>query len=648
MNNFNSLQNKKKNLIEDFSIKDNINTNSNYTEKLINYLSQEFLNLYQVNFDAKQTLLYGVPQGGKSLFTFVNASIQMSMNKSTIFIVRNYIKDAIHMIEKANRFSEYLKKNNFKSFDTVYAGDMSCKWVNNEVVSVSNSKEIEEALFSDNKKLVFVLANVYQLSAINYLLENRTDVYNNNLFIFIDEADALVYGLEHIPTNINLNKLLCCATQLFEITATPWDNLVGNDKLENQNIIVLQPPISYKGIRNIEFYELVHPISKFSNNLLEEDPNLIEFYNKLSEQEIFNKEYNVIIPHPIIVLHKTSTSTKHHNIFFNYFKKHYKNWIIIKEDSSGLFMFADILCGEQIKINNVIFEDKNLGIFNFKDTVIIPQLFQWMINNGGANKFSHIVIKSGRFSGRSRSYVSLDGNWHLTHQYYFGSTNVPSLIQEMRIVHDRPDAIPLKCYTPFEIGETIKKGAIMLEEQIDRLKKIRSEQNFQVQHFVKNGVWNSEKVPRKVKLTIGPLNKKFKINKTKKGKQDDGWDISIYREELNKTNINHIENVSINNNNNNDNNNNDNNNDNDNNESNDIIKQVKNEFTAIELLRKNIKLYIEQNPNINNWKTAREWQNITGLSGFNLSSSYHFAIMTSLVKEKFMLRKNNLLIYNNS
>ena len=597
----------------------NTNINVNINVNIIHFLQSRFLNLYQVDYHSKETLLYGVPQGGKSAFTFANIAIQMNMNKPCIFVVRNYVKDAIHMIEKAKRFSDMLMKNGMDPFESVYAGDMVCKWdIDDEgvkyVKSVSNSLEIKNALFSDKKKMVIVLANVHQLSALNFILNN---IMSDNLMLFIDEADAIAYGLQDIPTNIEFAKLVELSSQKFEVTATPWDNLVGNNELENQNIIVLQPPPSYKGIRNVEFHDLKYKIGKYKGNIIEEDPNLIGFYDEISLTNIFDKVYQVTIPHPVIVLHKTSTATTHHDDFFTYFRKSYKKWVVIKEDSNGLFMFSETCKGKTITIEKHVFIDDNKnGVFNFKDHIIIPQLMQWMIDNGGANVFSHIVIKSGRFSGRSRSYVSSDGNWHLTHQYYNGSTNVPSLIQEMRIVHDRPDAIPLRCYAPPDVGEAIQKGAIMLDEQIDRLK---NKQRIRVKEFVENGKWNPEKIPKKVKLTIGTSNMHFKIKKTARCECDNGWAISTYRDQL-ATTIrvkNENENGWV--------------------RGGDYRLHRKDGETCVELLRRTI-MSVEDD---NTWKTAKEWRDITGLCGYVLESSYHFAIMTTLVKDEFLERNGN-------
>ena len=597
----------------------------------IRFLKQKFLNIHEVDFEAPETLLYGVPQSGKSAFTFANAYIQLSNGKSCIFIVRNYTKDAIHIQEKAKRFSASMVKEGFESFETVYAGNITCKWKKDvdhkKIISVSNHEDVEDALFGTKKKLVVILANFSQLSALNYILEKSVEKSLDKLVSFVDEADAIGYGMPDIPTNIEYNKLKEYFTQKFEITATPWDNFANNDILKIQNIVMLQPPPTYKGITNIEFHELSHSFEKFKSDLVDEDPNFREFYDKLGVESVFGSEYNTEINHPIIVLHKTRTDCKHHQSFFNYFRKNYKNWVVIKEDSDGLFMFSNILLSRILNIAGKTFTSKDNGVFDFKDKIIIPQLFQWFIDNGGANVFSHIVIKSGRFSGRSRSYVSMDGNWHLTHQYYLGTVSVPGLIQEMRIVHDRPDSIPLKCYAPLKTIRNIQNAAVMMEEQIERIKhKCLEETSDVITDFIKECRWRIEKLPsKKIKMTIGKVNSKFKVNKVVG--DDGGWSIENY-EKVWKNTVRETEEFD---------------------ENTEWYRRDENgrlerkdKETCVQSLRRLIREHFDSEKE-NHWKTAREWLTITGLCGFKNRTSYHYNVMTHLVKEGLLERKENKL-----
>ena len=492
----------------------------NLVSEYIRVLRTNFVNLYQVNHDAKELLIYGMPQAGKSAFTFANAIIQLMKGKSCIFVVRNSIQDAIHMKEKAKRFSKMLKSYGLQSLDTVYAGDMVCQWETEDdhkrLKEVSNHKHIQEALSGEKKKMVIALANMYQLSALNYLCQEVT----NEIVLLIDEADSLSYGTPDIPTNIEFSRLKEVVSQKIEITATPWDNLIGNENLQNQDIVILEPPRHYHSIRSsIIFHELRYPIDKFKGDLIEEDANFVGFYEDLSIHSVFEKE-----KHPIIVLHKTSTLCKHHKVFFEYFKQNYPDWVVIKEDSDNICMFGNVLENQGVTIKKHEFKGVD-GVYTFSNKIIVPQILQWLYENGGVRKFPRIVIKSGHFSGRSRSYVSTNGCWHLTHQYYSGAKTTPALIQEMRLVHDRPDAIPLRCYAPTEVCQNIQRSAVMLDEQMDRL--ISQKSGVNVRTFVREGKWSKNKLPaKKIKLTVGKANGNFKLERVE---NDDGWNMTNYK-----------------------------------------------------------------------------------------------------------------------
>jgi hypothetical protein len=110
----------------------------------------------------------------------------------------------------------------------------------------------------------------------------------------------------------------------------------------------------------------------------------------------------------------------------------------------------------------------------------------------------------------------------------------------------------------------------------------------------------------------------FKIKKTSRCECDNGWAISTYRDQL-ATTV-RVENE---------------------NENGwvrgDCRLHRKDGETCAELLRRTI-MGAEDD---NTWKTAKEWRDMTGLCGFVLESSYHFAIMTTLVKDAFLERNGN-------
>jgi len=510
------------------------------------WLDNNFSDFCKLNMEWNNVLLCGKPQAGKSSYMFGIALLSILKKKPCIFVVRNYIQDAAHMKIKFERFSQqhkiYMEKlgyNNFPSIKIIDSSVMTlCKKEDNNFI-VKNYDTVKEALRGNNMEIVVALSNGTQLKCLNMVLDQLRNENREvpDLVTLVDEADCIGYSEIKInePSKHKAKEyeiLQNRSNQIFEISATVWDILVGNKKLSNTNIIVINPPKTYKGISDgVTFKSLQHKIEQWKSNvgIFEEDPNLRPIYTELMSITPFKKDkYNCSIDHPVIVLHKTRTLVNHHKLFFETFKNDIKfseTWTVVMECVKGLYLYSKALTSKTIKIKEECFTDHiKKGVYNFGKKIIIPQLLQYLINNGGAERFSHIVIKSGGFSGRSRSYVSTDGNWHLTHQYYNGSNSVPQMIQAQRILHDRPDSIPLIEYAPQKVINDLKNGDKIQDEQIDRLIKIHD--RIYTHEQVEEEVWNISKVPKK-KLYVGKLNIGFKIKKVYC--DDGGWDITNYK-----------------------------------------------------------------------------------------------------------------------
>ena len=114
--------------------------------------------------------------------------------------------------------------------------------------------------------------------------------------------------------------------------------------------------------------------------------------------------------------------------------------------------------------------------FYFPPIIDTPSILQWFYDNGGSTRFPRIVIKTGD-GGRCQSYVSTNGNWHLTHQYYIPPKvlNAADAEQNLRILHDRSDGVPLLFTTTYAALMAINGGHMAQLELMDRLASIKSE-----------------------------------------------------------------------------------------------------------------------------------------------------------------------------
>jgi len=497
-----------------------------YNNTTYEWLCSEFPDFGSLDINAYSTLIVGKPQAGKSEFAFGIALMAILQDKIPIMILRNFSKDAVQMQSKIKRFAlrhaQFMNKMGFGSkiaLKSIFANSIEMK---------------------GTKKLILTLYNGYQLNVVKKLTQDM------DYILLVDEADAIGYSeikeederpKHHAP--IEYQQLLKNTKQIYEISATVFDILYGNTTLTNNNIVVVRPPPTYKGIKDgIQFIPFKEKITRWTKDMCihEADPNIHLVYEELSKVPIFlPQRYSCPLDHPVIILHKANVFHYHHDMLLENFIKGESlrdAWTVIIEDSRAIQLYNINLIGRKIRIMNETFEDtKNNGMFLFTSKSIdIQCVLQWLIDNGGATKFHHILIKTGRQAGRSRSYVSSDGNWHLTHEYYSPSKsgrNAADLVQAVRLCHNRPDSIPLTIFAPITVCEDLQKADTIQEEQLQRLRTLPN--SISTSEHVKVDVWTDKKVP-KYRLCKQKVNKHFRLTKVKGN--DGGWGIEFYESKI--------------------------------------------------------------------------------------------------------------------
>lgn len=514
-----------------------------HIQQTIKYLHEKYPDFKKIHFSWDDTLIIGDPQVGKSVFLFGCSIIKLLEDKPTVLVVRKYIQDATGMISKFNRFVDELNKHmkdfftDFPTLEIVYNDDIKSKTTDSGIEYLENADKTIDALLSNRKKLLVVLSTGLQMERVNRI------IYEHDIHpvVITDESDTIAYGAVTAADKgktVEYEKLIAQSFQRIESTATPMDDFVGNLTLKNSQIIKVTPSKSYKDFYSLDKIELKHKITSWEvgESIYSNDLNLQQFLEDISNFPIFDKNiYDCGVDHPVICLMKTSTLKNHHIEFLTEFKRNPNlklKWVVVTEYSSNTTMYANCLKGQTITIGTTtVTDDTNSGTFVFINKPIsMPQILQWLFDNGGASKFSHIMIKSGHFSGRSRSYVSDNGYWHLTHQYYDGAGSLPSLIQDLRILNDRPNKIFGRLYLHTEDIERLIKSYKFLQESIHRLITLNHEVNTSEQ--IKNEVWNKGKIPPKTKLCCGSTNSKFKSNKT--SGDDGGFDVQEYTNDISK------------------------------------------------------------------------------------------------------------------
>ena len=516
-----------------------------------NILTLEYPDILNVNFDSPSVLVVGEVQSGKSAFTFALLLWKLLNKRGAVMVLRNYTKDAIHMMAKIQRFSTWLRGELEKHYPTTVVPD--CLFEGVYVPDFLNKKKDEYGWYevnglevglehlSSGNKVILTICNPHQLFMVNRLLE----CYEGSLVVAVDEADALGYSERNEQSGMSaaeeLESLYERAENKYEISGTVMDVMVANEELTGADIVKIRPTGSYKGVTDVEYVALRSPIGvwKVDDNFENSDPNMLGFYESLKKEGVFKaEEHGLNVDHPIVVLHKTDVRIEHHHQFLVWHKNKALGWTVVTEcsktqDFGGLRMYDSRLVGSVLKFKGKELHADADGVFNFPDSAIFPELFQWMYDNGGAEFFSHIVVKSGRFSGRSRSYVSDNGEWHLTHQYYSGADNVPSLIQEQRLLHNRPDNIRLKCYAEVQVCKDIIKGYRHHQESVERMTKEVAHEKY-VHEYLNEQKWNEGKIPKVKVVSPNKTTSGFKPETVDDSEYDGGVRLGEYRRMLGK------------------------------------------------------------------------------------------------------------------
>jgi hypothetical protein len=173
----------------------------------------------------------------------------------------------------------------------------------------------------------------------------------------------------------------------------------------------------------------------------------------------------------------------------------------------------------------------------YPDTEIkidIPDILQYLKDNGGVKRFPRIVILAGELAGRCISYVSRDYVWHLTDMYYVpsASTTMPTMMQAIgRLCGRNKGKATLKLYMPEKIMVKILRGMSFYKELVER---VNSDCIIDTMGHETKMCVALENIPiRKSKVSSIKLTNKVKSPKIKvvKDTEDDGgWSFEKYND----------------------------------------------------------------------------------------------------------------------
>lgn len=422
---------------------------------------------------SKTKLITGPPQSGKTakLCECVKECIKTT---NVIIVVRNLNTDKLQLV---NKLKKLINTDLFKS---------SAKFENNK-----------------NNSILVIQWNKTQIGRV---IANVTKKF----CLFTDESDDIGYKQRSVVSDL-YEELKLKAIGHYEVTATPWDVLYGNEELCVDNIINVTPPSSFRGIDNYDFEEY----SVSNKQDLEE--YIEDYYTNKMNDEIPQSQ-------PIIILHRDGNRQNNHTKFirniatdscFN------KTYTVIVEDGRGYQLFCPLFTKFEgvinIKGNNYIQDSTILNYYSniTSNNIDIQELLQWLKNLDIG--ISHIIIKTGNQAGRSRSYVSSDGQWHLTHQFLYNSRDVPipDLIQSLRLSHTLGGNIRLELTAQRKVISDIKKGNEAINKALEILQNCKD--SSKAKEKLLEIKWSVEEIP-KANLCKSSLHKGLNKDMVKKAR----------------------------------------------------------------------------------------------------------------------------------
>jgi len=404
-------------------------------------------------------------QSGKTYFTLALAIKSMSEGRTPIIVVRNLTGDMNKFISDIEgvsmRFNKFMEDNNvvLRKFEiTSIAGS-----------KLSNKKEIElleKSISKEYPRIVVVLANDSQLGKVVDLIKDNYSTFD----LFIDEVDNVDYG-DGTKTSMVLNPLKEYSYQVFGITATPLDAMFSEKELKSANIVRLPKPEDYRGfvdfqVKLLEIDEKTSGLykKKTFDEILESDGNLepfLEWFSKrLPDWSWIKKKH-----YPRICLIKNSHIIENQNQMYEGILNRYSSKFVVivyngegvRVNFQGMKPFG--INGKQVLPNEYV-------------EISVPEILQYLKDNGAEKKFPRIIIISGKLAGRCISYVSKDYDWHLTDMYYnpAKSTPIPEMIQSAGRLcgRNRGKAPNLILHTTKNVSEALYNGFHFTNEAIAR------------------------------------------------------------------------------------------------------------------------------------------------------------------------------------
>lgn len=414
------------------------------------------------NPEKSTMLIAGLVQSGKSnVICGLSLYLNQVLDLNVINVVRDMKADYEQLYRKYIRdFSEYSLIINYTGEDSIHKIFMDRQ--PSITISIEHQKHFEK---------------IQQAYALNP---------NSKFVLIADECDLICYKDEKTIEQIRIhlfNEIKNSSEKFIGVTATAFDMLYMENRLNCDNIYTLPVPSNYKGVDHPDF-KITELEKKFDFKLQKtNDPAVWKFstemeyfYTDIMDTPLFEeKTEEGSVTHPVMCLQTTETEKPKQLQCLGAFARHpvfKKEFTVIVYNGDGVFMYSPEGIDRDVTVKTQDGKEK-LHKAKFDASPYFKQCsgvaYFKQLNLGDALQYlksrrdppTHIVIIAGLMVGRGLNIVSSDFQWHLTHQILKTSDTATcaDVLQKCRCFGIYRDRIPINLYC-------LQKDAISIKQSL--------------------------------------------------------------------------------------------------------------------------------------------------------------------------------------
>ena len=442
-------------------------------------------------------------QSSKTKFIISSAIWFLLNGKSSLIILRNYTADSDQLKTRIKQFTNELY-NSLEHFG--FSRNLF------PIEFADDDKITPESLNGTTPK---ILISIYNNASLNKINKKIGENEKGKFVLFIDEADMLHKDVEVTETTKNgdltvaseLQSMINTCFCSFSVSGTILDAIMKKN-IKIEDLIVLEPPTGYRS-HNSFLIEHLRKKCKFTTleneDVILNDENILPFLDKFKTLT----PYKTLLgdDHPNYCLMRVSKVKKPMRKFFNMMCTDYRSIVCLLYTGEEIKLHHDSLGNvNSIRLSNGRSSQNIKGVHIFQKGASPGHILEWLKNNGGVEKFPHLITIAGDLASRGISFGSADFSkcqalhklpWHLTSMYstFAETTDIPEILQITgRLCTIVFDGVPLTLHITPKDHENLLKGYNITEEFVTRAAKLK-ERKTSIKEYISGLSIFKNKVP---------------------------------------------------------------------------------------------------------------------------------------------------------